>query len=366
MKAFVTGATGFIGGRVTRKLLERGYDVTALCRSRSGAAALADAGAHPVPGDLADTEALRLAMRGCDVVYHIAGWYKLGTPSAAARAEAEAVNVEGTRNVLSCAHVEGVPRIVYTSTLAVFGDTHGALPDENFCVTAPTFATEYDRTKWLAHYEVALPMLREGVPITIVMPGAAYGPGDPNLIGSMLRWFYLGYLPFVPGPTTVLTLAHVDDIAEGHILAAERGRVGESYILAGPAYSLDELYELWARVTNLPMPRLEVGAGAMRPLAPLAGWLGNHLSLPDLFTEEAIRILGMTYLGSSAKAQSELGWSARPTHDGFAETFAALASDLGPPPCGWAARNKPALAALAAAAGLAILLRSLRRPLQQN
>jgi nucleoside-diphosphate-sugar epimerase len=366
MKAFVTGATGFIGSRVTRKLLERGYDVTALCRSRSGATALADAGAHPVPGDLADTEALRLAMRGCDVVYHVAGWYKLGTPSAAARAQAEAVNIEGARNVLSSAQAEGIPRVIYTSTVAVFGDTHGALRDESYYAAAPTFATEYDRTKWLAHYEVALPMLREGVPITIVMPGAAYGPGDPSLIGSMMRWFYLGYLPFVPGPDTVLTLAHVDDVAEGHILAAERGRAGESYILAGPAYSVGELYELWARVTNLPMPRLQVGAAAMRPLAPLAGSLGNYLSLPDLFTEEAIRVLGMTYLGSSAKAQSELGWSTRPARDGFAETFAALASDLGSPPRGWAARNKPALAALAAATGLAVLLRSLRRPLQRN
>ncbi len=362
MKAFVTGATGFIGGRVTHKLVERGYDVWALCRSRSGAAALEEHGVHPVPGDLSDVQALRQAMRGSDVVYHIAGWYKLGTPSDAARAEAEAVNVQGTRNVLSSARAEGIPRIIYTSTVAVFGDTHGALPDESFSPPGTGFATEYGRTKWLAHFEVALPMMREGVPITIVMPGGTYGPGDPSLIGTMMRWFYLGYLPFVPGPETMLAFAHVDDVAAGHIAAAERGRAGESYILTGPALTVHEAYDLWARVTNLPVPRLQVGTAALHPLAPLAGTLGGYLSLPNLFTEESIRVLGMTYLGSSAKARAELGWSTRPASEGFAETFAALASDLGPPPRHWAARNKPILAGLTAAALLGVMLRSRPRP----
>lgn len=364
MKAFITGATGFIGGRVARKLAERGFDVWALSRSGRGTAALAAQGIHCVQGDIGDVASMREAMQGSDVVYHVAGWYKIGSRD---RAQGEIVNIQGTRNVLGLARDLKIPRIIYTSTVAIFGDTHGHMADENYVIPGsqnglePHFASEYDRTKWIAHYHVALPMQREGVPITIVMPGGVYGPDDPSSVGEMMRRFYQAQLPFLPGPETVLTYAYVDDVAEGHILAAEKGKAGESYILAGPALSLGEAFNLWADVTGLPAPKVRIPAALVRPLAPLAGAVQSVVPLPDLFGAESFRIVGSTYMASGAKARAELGWQTRPLQDGLAETFAAIAGKAGPAPEGWVNRNKPVIAALAVGSVLVFLLSRLGR-----
>ncbi len=359
MKAFVTGATGFIGGRVASKLQARGYDVWALVRPGRGAA-LASQGIHTVPGDLADVDALRRGMRDSDVVYHIAGWYKIGDRDPG---QGMVVNVQGTRNVLGVASELNIPRIIYTSTVAVFGDTHGYAADEDYVIPgtenglAPAFKSEYDRTKWLAHYHVALPLQRAGAPITIVMPGVVYGPGDTSQIGGIMRRFYTGQMPVVPAPETVLTYAYVDDVAEGHILAAERGKRGENYILAGPALSFGELFNLWSDITGLPGPAVRVPAAVLHPLAPVVGLLGKVAPLPEMYTAEGIRYMGGTHIGSSAKAQRELGWETRSLRDGMSETFAWIAGQTGPAPESWAARNQvPVAAGVAAGALLAFLL----------
>ena len=249
MKAFVTGGSGFIGGHVVRKLLERGYEVTALVRSGKRAG-LQAAGARVVAGDIGEQPSMRAGMLGNDVVFHLAGWYKIGSRNPR---EGEIVNVEGTRNVLELAHELGIPKIIYTSTVAVFGDTHGQMRNETYRYDGP-FLTEYDRTKWLAHYEVAVPLIRAGAPIVIVMPGGVYGPGDTSVISELMERFYRHRLPLIPGPETALTYAHVEDIAEGHVLAAERGVVGESYILAGRALALGPTVNLWARILHHPRP----------------------------------------------------------------------------------------------------------------
>jgi dihydroflavonol-4-reductase len=239
MKAFVTGGTGLIGRSLIRQLVERGYHVHALARSAAGAATVSALGATSVPGDVTDRESMRAGMRGSEVVFHLAAIYDYAPE---AKAQCEPINVEGTRVVLELAHELRVPRIVYTSSLAVFGDTHGELPDETYRADGP-FLTEYDRTKWQAHYEVAMPLIEAGAPIIIVMPGAVYGPGDTSWLAEAMRLFHRGLMPLVPGPESVVTYAYVDDVAEGHILAAEKGRVGESYILAGPAVPLGEMVD---------------------------------------------------------------------------------------------------------------------------
>ena len=343
MKAFVTGASGFIGGRVARKLIQQGHDVYVLARSRSGVAELEAMGAHVVRGDITDVESMREAMAGSDVVYHIAGWYKIG---ARDRQQGWHTNVDGTRSVLELAYALGVPRIVYTSTVAVFGNTRGRPVDESYVMMDDAFATEYDRTKWAAHYEVALPLIRKGAPIIIVMPGGVFGPGDNSLVGDAMRYFYQGRLPVLPGPDTLWTYAYVDDIAAGHILAAEKGRIGESYVLAGPAMSFGDLVGLWAKVSGKPAPLFGIPSRYLRPWAPLIGLANALVPLPAIFSEEATRTLGMSYLASAAKAREELGWQPRPVEEGLAETFAWLAQT--------AEETRPAIAPGAAIAGLAL------------
>lgn len=320
MKVFVTGGSGFIGQQVVRKLLERGYTVTALAHSDRSATVLSEMGTTVVSGDITDTGSMRKGMEDSDVVFHLAGWYKLGAPDWT---QAEIINVRGTRKVLGLAHELGVPKIIYTSTIAVFGDTKGELVDESFYQGGP-FLSEYDRTKWLAHYKVALPLIEKGAPIIIVMPGVIYGPGDNGPAAEMMRLFFKG-LPAVPGPSTTVTYAHVEDIAEGHVLAAEKGKTGESYILAGPAIPLGEMIDFWAHLTGLPAPAFRIPAELLRPLAPLMGAANSFISLPSVLSQEATAMLGTTYMARSDKARAQLGWETRPLQTGMLETFAWIA-----------------------------------------
>ncbi|MBP7998121.1 MAG: NAD-dependent epimerase/dehydratase family protein [Chloroflexi bacterium] len=316
MKAFVTGGTGFIGRHVIRKLLTRGYEVVALVRSKESAAALQMPGVLLIEGDITNKASMRAGMQGSDVVFHIAGWYKIG---ARDWMEAETINVGGTRNVLSLAHELGVPKIIYTSTVAVFGDTHGELVDETYEGSGP-FLSEYNRTKWLAHYKVALPLMQRGAPIIIVMPGGVYGPEDTSIIADMMFRFNKGQLPVVPGADTLLTYAHVEDIAEGHILAAEKGKIGESYILAGPAIPLGEMIDYWADLLGRRRPP-HISSTYVRPLAPVVGTLNHALGLSAFYSEETIRNLGAAQLGRADKARAQLGWKTRPLDAGMRETL---------------------------------------------
>ena len=237
--------------------------------------------------------------------------------------QAEILNVGGSRKVLRLAHELGVPKIVYTSTVAVFGDTKGEMVDETYQSSGP-FVTEYDRTKWLAHYKVAIPLIEKGAPIIIVMPGVAYGPGDHSAMMDLMRSFYRG-MPVLAGPEMTVTYAHVEDIAEGHILAAEKGRLGESYILAGPAVPLGEMYDFWSYLTGKRAPVIRVPARAIQPLGPAIGALGSALPLPPVISGEGVALLSVTYMARADKARNELGWHPRPLQTGMLETFEWIA-----------------------------------------
>ncbi len=326
MKAFVTGGTGFIGKRLVLQLLDRGDKVYALVRSPEKAAALAEAGAHLVKGDINDREAMRSAMQGSDVVFHVAGWYKLGDRD---QKQAERVNVQGTRSVLELAYELGVPRILYVSTIAVLGDSralHGQVDESYRRPADDPFLSEYDRTKTMAHYEVALPLIEKGAPIIIVMPGVVYGPGDPSLIGQLMEAYYIGLLPLFPGPDTIQSYAYVDDIAQGIILAAEKGRPGESYVLTGPAIPFRELVPLWARLTGKPEPVAYIPAALLSPLTPGVDLIGSVLPLPGMFSADGIRVLDKTTVARADKVRRELGWQPRPLEEGMSLTFAAIAA----------------------------------------
>jgi len=328
MEYLVTGATGFIGGRVVRQLRADGHKVRALVRSPAKATDLAALGVSLHPGDITDKSSLRPAMAGVDGVFHLAAWYKIGARPKERRG-AEQINVQGTRNVLEVMRDLGVPKGVYTSTLAVFSDTRGWVGDETYRHEGP-WLSEYDRTKWLAHYEVALPMIRAGLPLVIVQPGVVYGPDDPSAIGTMLRQYMAGRLPAVPKGTTYCW-GHVDDTARGHILAMEKGRPGETYILAGPPHTLEEALEIAESITGVRPPRLRLPGWLLRAFAAVAGVVERVVPLPETYSAETLRVAaGVTYLGSNEKAKRELGFSARPLEDGLRDALGQQSSDLGP------------------------------------
>ena len=317
MRYFVTGATGFIGGHVARQLVAAGHRVGALVRAPRQAAGLAALGVDLHPGDITVRESVIPAMRGADGVFHMAAWYKVGARDAAA---AWRINVEGTRNVLEVMRDLGVPKGVYTSTLAVFGDTHGRLPDESHFHPGPHL-TVYDHTKWAAHYEVALPMMKAGLPLVIVQPGLVYGPGDTSAVRDTWVRYLERRLPLVPRETAYCW-AHVEDAARAHVLAMERGRPGESYIVAGPRHTLIEALAMAERITGVPAPRLRAPPALLRAMARLAGALGRLVRMPAGYTAEDLAVVaGVTYLGANAKAVRELGYSPRPLEAGLRETL---------------------------------------------
>lgn len=327
MKAFVTGGTGFIGRRLVRLMIDHGYHVNALVRSQEGASRMRFAGASPFWGNINALGSLSDGMRGCDIVIHLAGWYRLGTRSWRL---AENVNVGGTRNVLGLAYHLGVPKIIHISSVAVFGDTRGELPDENYHRGESPFATIYERTKWQAHYQVAVPLIDQGAPIIIVIPGVAYGPGDPSLVGDLMVNYYRGLFPLLPGPELKLAYGHVEDIAQGIFLASEKGRIGESYILAGEPLSLLEASRLWSEICGRRPPLITIPARILQPFAESVGRASEFLRLPALISRDAIKLLPVCYIASSAKAHAELGWQSRPVERGFRETFEWIAQNNQP------------------------------------
>lgn len=318
MRYFVTGATGFIGGQLVRQLHNAGHQVVALVRDPARATELAALGIELHTGDITEPESMRAPMTGADGVFHVAAWYKVGARNSEM---AERINVEGTRNVLRLMRELGVPKGVYTSTLAVFSDTHGRMADESWYHAGP-WLSEYDRTKWKAHYEVALPMMKEGLPLVIVQPGLVYGPGDTSTLRETWRTYLRGRLPMIPRDTA-FCWGHVGDTARGHLLAMESGRVGESYIIAGPPHTIVEAMAIAERITGIPAPKLHPSPGVMKAMSGVMNVVGSVAPLPDAYTAESLRVLaGVTYLGTSEKAQRELGLRMRSLEEGLQETLA--------------------------------------------
>ncbi len=316
MRYFVTGATGFIGGRVARQLRAAGHEVVAVVRNPARAQDLAALGVQLAPGDITDKESLRQPMRGVDGVYHIAGWYKIG---ARDRADGERINVFGTQNVLDVMAELAIARGVYTSTLAVNSDTHGREVDETYRFTG-THLTTYDRTKAEAHH-IAERFIARGLPLVIVQPGLVYGPGDTSSVRTTLIQYLRRRLPLLP-TGTAFSWAHVDDIATGHIAAMERGRIGENYFVCGPTHTLIAALELAREITGVPLPPLRAAPGVLKANAGLMGLIEKAIPLPETYTREGLRsIAGVTYIGSNAKARRELGFDPRPLRVGLEETL---------------------------------------------
>jgi dihydroflavonol-4-reductase len=313
---FVTGATGFLGGELTKQLISRGHRVAALVRDPGKAGILRTLGVELHQGDIVDPDSLVEPMRGADGVFHCAAWYKVGIAGNVA----ERINVGGTRNVLEVMRELGIAKGVYTSTVAVFSDTRGATPDERYRYDGPHLS-EYDRTKWEAHYHVALPMMAQGLPLVIVQPGVVYGPGDSSGLHTALVDLLRKRLPATPR-RTAFCWGYVEDMARGHILAMERGRPGETYIITGPRHTFEEAFDLVASLAGVPKPLLHPGPRTMKATASVMAMVQKFVELPPALTPEALRVIaGTTYLGSNEKAVRELDFAARPLREGMEQTL---------------------------------------------
>lgn len=315
MKYFVTGATGFIGGRVARQLREAGHEVVAVVCNPAKAQDLAQLGITLHQGDVTDKESMRAPMAGADGVFHIAAWYKVGVRD---KSDAIPINVGGTRNVLELMKELGIPKGVYTSTLGVNEDTGGQLVDETYRYAGP-FYSEYTRTKAEAH-RLAETFIADGLPLVIVIPGLTYGPGDTSTVHVTLVQYLQRQLPVIP-QQWAFCWAHVDDMARAHILAMEKGRAGETYIIGGPAHTVVDAMNVLEQMTRISAPRA-APAGMFRALSVVMGIVEKIIPLPEVYTREGLRgMAGVTYIGDNSKARRELGYNPRPLKEGLAETL---------------------------------------------
>ncbi len=318
--AFVTGATGFVGAAVARALAARGLPLRLLVRRGSERKHLAELAAEVVEGDLNDPESLTRGVKDCRYVFHVAADYRIWVPEPDAMI---ATNVRATESLLRIAHAAGVERIIYTSSVAALGlAPRGAPPaDERTPITYDKVVGTYKKSKFLAE-QVALRLSDEGIPVVIVNPAAPIGPGDvkPTPTGAMIRDAATGRMPaFVD---TGLSVVHVDDCAAGHLLALDRGVIGERYILGGENISMSAVLGLVDEVTGQSARRVKLPIGPLVPAAIVAEQMARITGKEPRLTRDHLKMARKVMYFSSAKAQADLGYTYRPARDAVRDALA--------------------------------------------
>lgn len=314
----VTGATGFVGSAVVRKLIGRGLPVRALVRPASDRSNLDGLEIDIVEGDLLETATLKPALDGCSGLFHVAADYRLWAPDPEPMFRA---NVDGTRTILLAAGDCGVERIVYTSSVAVLGNRPGdGVADEETPVTFKDMIGPYKQSKFLAEAEVRELIESKGLPVVIVNPSTPIGPRDikPTPTGRMIVEAASGRMPAYVD--TGLNVVHVDDVAEGHLLAFEKGVVGQRYILGGENMSLREILTTIARITGGKPPRVKIPTGAVLPFAYMAEAWARVSGVKEPFaTVDGLRMAKKKMFFSHAKADRELGHAPGPAEQALSD-----------------------------------------------
>lgn len=287
----------------------------ALVRNPAKGASLEELGCTLVAGDLGDERAIRSGMEGCDAVIHGAAIYEVGIPASERRTMQEA-NVGGTERVLGAALAAGIPKVVYVSTVGIFGNTHGRVVDESYENPADNFTSEYEKTKWEAH-QVAKKLIGEGLPCVIVQPGGVYGPGDESATGRLLDQFLEGKMPLIPFPDLGICLTHVEDIAAGILLGLEKGKAGEAYVISGPVTTVREAIGVVAAETGKKAPRHAMPTGLMKLMTPFGGLVGKVMNQPPNLRELISSADGVTFWADHEKATRELGYQPRGLQEGI-------------------------------------------------
>jgi dihydroflavonol-4-reductase len=321
VKVFLTGGTGFIGGQVALRFRERGDDVRALVRNRDKAGRLEEVGCILVEGSVTNEAAVLGAAQGCDAVVHGAAIYEVGIPKRKRQAMYDA-NVRGTETVLRAALKAEVPKVVYISTVATLGNTHGEVVDEPHEHDGH-YVSYYDETKHLAHQVAQRLIDHEGLPAVIVEPAAVYGPHDHSQIGNTINQFLGHRLPLVPFPDYGLSFVHVEDVAEGVLLALAKGKEGEEYILGGENATMREFIETVAAVAGRKPPRRAMPVTPMKLSAPVMPVMGPLLGYPPNMREVISTADGVTNWVDDSKAQKKLGYRRRNLEQGLRDTLVA-------------------------------------------
>ena len=320
MKVLVTGATGFIGGNLARELWRRGDDVQALVRPGSNRLTIQDTGITPVEGDILDRQSIDRAMQGCEAVYHVAAVYTFWSKNPAGVSQA---NVQGTKNVLEAARQAGVSRTVYTSTVGTIGIPQTGLGDEDTPLDPKSLHGHYKNSKHLAEQQ-ALAFAAGGMPVVVVNPTLPVGPWDvkPTPTGKIVLDFLRCKIPAYL--KTGMNIVDVADVVAGHILALEKGRPGERYILGNQNVSLKQIFDMLSQLTGLPAPRIRapywlvVGVGYVdrfiegillrrEPVVPVEGVLASKH--PAYVTcDKAINQLGLPQSSVTDALKQSVDW----------------------------------------------------------
>lgn len=309
----ITGATGFVGSAVARTLQERGHKLRLMVRPTSDRTNIAELDADIVVADFADPVSLKRIMENVKYVFHVAADYRLWVPDPAVMMRA---NVDGTRNLMLAAHEAGVERIVYCSSVAALGlRTGGEAADETTPISEDKVIGTYKLSKYRAE-QVVLDLIKtHNLPAVIVNPSTPVGPRDikPTPTGQMILECASAKMPAYV--ETGLNIVHVDDVAEGHALALERGRIGEKYILGGENMSLGDLFNLVSEVACVKPPRVKLRQSWLYPVALVSEWLARGFNIEPRVTRETLAMSRKIMYFSSLKAQRELGYAPRPARD---------------------------------------------------
>jgi dihydroflavonol-4-reductase len=304
MKVLVTGATGFVGGALARALVRAGTDVRVLVRSKADDRMLSELPVERVEGDLLNPASLRTALAGCRQLYHVAAYYALWAKDPAIFYD---VNVTGTRNVLTAARTAGIERTVYCSTIGAIGlPAGGGLGTEDTPVSLEQMAGHYKRSKYLAEQEV-LTFARQGFPVVIVNPSAPVGAGDvkPTPTGQVIVDFMKHRMPAYI--ETGMNIVDVDDVAAGHLLAMEKGRLGERYILGCKNLMLKEVFDILSQLTGVKAPSLRLPRSLVLPLAYVNQWMADLTGQAPRIPLEGVKMAKYRMHYDCSKALRELG-----------------------------------------------------------
>jgi dihydroflavonol-4-reductase len=318
--AFLTGGTGFVGANLARLLIEKGLKVKALVRKGSNRSNLAGLAVELVEGDLLDEPALRAGCAGCRYAFHLAADYRIWVPDPAAM---NAANVQGTANVIKAAAASGVERIVYCSSVAAVMPPHDRVPadESSRYANVDKVPGAYKQSKYLAEF-AALELARQGLPVVVVNPAAPIGPYDikPTPTGKILLDFLNGRMPSYID--TGLNVVHVRDVALGHWLAAQKGRLGERYILGGENLTLKQILDLLSELSGLPAPRFKTPYALAFGFAALDTALSRLTGGEPRAPLDAVRMARHFMWYDSAKAARELGYAPVPARQALSDAVA--------------------------------------------
>lgn len=320
MKTLLTGASGFVGSAVLRRLAAAGHDVRVLIRPSSDRRNIAGTDCEVVTGDLDDPASLQAAVAGCDALFHIAADYRLWVPRPD---EIYRTNVDGSVALMMAAAEAGVRRIVYTSSVATLGLNADSSPsNEDTPVGLADMIGHYKRSKFLAEEKVRQLVKTLGLPVVVVNPSAPVGPRDikPTPTGRLIVDAATGKMPAYVD--TGLNVVHVDDVAEGHLLAFEKGVAGERYILGSENMTLKEILHAVAAITGRPPPRVCLPHGALIPVAYASEAFARLAGGEPKVTVDGVKLARKKMFFSTAKAERDLGYRARPAAAAFGDAIA--------------------------------------------